>query len=112
MIHKDTHFYCTSSAINKIQKLTKKSFSVKLRIYITGGGCSGLQYGFKLDNIINKDDLIIIRSGIKIIVDPISLQYIIGGTLDFIENINGSKFIINNPNAKKTCGCGSSFNFG
>lgn len=80
-----------------------------LRIYIAGGGCSGFQYGFKLDKKKQKNDVIFYYSNISIIIDPISLQYLQGGKLDYIENLEGSKFIIINPNAKTTCGCGLSF---
>ncbi|MGI4816764.1 MAG: iron-sulfur cluster insertion protein ErpA [Janthinobacterium lividum] len=104
-------FKITITAINRIKKLLliKKNLQLKLRIYITGGGCSGFQYGFKLDNIMNKDDIHIKKSGITIVIDPISFQYLIGGKIDYIENLEGSKFIISNPNAQTTCGCGLSF---
>lgn len=101
----------SDNAIQKIKNLTseKKNSKMKLRIYILGGGCSGFQYGFKLDQNIHKNDFILEKSGINIIIDIISFQYLIGGKLDFIENLNGSKFVIKNPNAKTTCGCGLSF---
>ncbi|WP_343126673.1 iron-sulfur cluster insertion protein ErpA [Buchnera aphidicola] len=102
---------CTNSAKKQIRKLlnTKNNTKFKLRIYITGGGCSGFQYGFKLDKKKNKDDIISTNINNAIIIDSISLQYLSGGTLDFIENLEGSKFTIFNPNAKTTCGCGLSF---
>ncbi|AEH39727.1 hypothetical protein, hesB/yadR/yfhF family [Buchnera aphidicola (Cinara tujafilina)] len=94
----------------KNKKLIKiKIIKTKLRIYITGGGCSGFQYGFKLDKKQQKYDVIFKNSNICVIIDPISLQYLKGGKLDYIENLEGSKFIIINPNAKTTCGCGLSF---
>ncbi|VFP78126.1 Iron-sulfur cluster insertion protein ErpA [Buchnera aphidicola (Cinara cuneomaculata)] len=104
-------FNITIEAINKIKQLIiiKKKLKFKLRIYITGGGCSGFQYGFKLIKMINKDDLHIKQSGIEIVIDPISSQYLIKGKIDYVENLEGSKFIIINPNAKTTCGCGLSF---
>ncbi|WP_343183691.1 iron-sulfur cluster insertion protein ErpA [Buchnera aphidicola] len=100
----------TNSAIYYIKKLMKKKKNIKFRIYVTGGGCSGFEYGFKFDKKINLNDIIIKKSNIFIIIDPISIQYLIGGEIDYIENLNGSKFIINNPNAKSTCSCGTSFN--
>jgi iron-sulfur cluster insertion protein len=101
----------TDKAIKKIKNLikTKKNHDLKLRIYINGGGCSGFQYQFVFDKKINKDDIIITQSDISLIVDPISLQYIHGGKIDYLENLEGSKFIVTNPHAKNTCGCGSSF---
>ncbi|VFP85800.1 Iron-sulfur cluster insertion protein ErpA [Buchnera aphidicola (Cinara pseudotaxifoliae)] len=104
-------FDITATAIKRVKSLllVKKNLQLKLRVYITGGGCSGFQYGFKLDKIINKDDIYIKKSGITIVIDPISFQYLIGGKIDYIENLEGSKFMISNPNAQTTCGCGLSF---
>ncbi|VAX76441.1 iron-sulfur cluster insertion protein ErpA [Buchnera aphidicola] len=98
----------TINAINQIKKLVKKK-KLKLRIYITGGGCSGFQYGFKLEEKRKKDDIYFVDKGVGVIVDPISLQYLTGGKVDYIENLDGSKFIVINPNAQTTCGCGLSF---
>jgi len=101
----------SNSAIKKIETTIKKNNipNLKFRIYITGGGCSGFQYRFKFDKNKNDHDTIINTHGNIIIIDPISLQYLIGGKVDYIENLEGSKFIILNPHAKTTCGCGSSF---
>ncbi|XBC38363.1 MAG: iron-sulfur cluster insertion protein ErpA [Buchnera aphidicola (Floraphis choui)] len=101
----------SEKAIKQIDRIIKKekTSNLKLRIYITGGGCSGFQYNFKFDKNKNKDDIIITKSGVAIIVDPISFQYLIGGKIDYLENLNGSKFIIFNPKAKTTCSCGASF---
>ncbi|QCI24299.1 iron-sulfur cluster insertion protein ErpA [Buchnera aphidicola (Muscaphis stroyani)] len=101
----------SDKAAQKIQNLIleKKNKNLKLRVYISGGGCSGFQYQFILDDKINKDDIIINQCNTDLIIDPISLQYLYGGEIDYIENLEGSKFIISNPNAKNTCGCGSSF---
>ncbi|WP_422667151.1 iron-sulfur cluster insertion protein ErpA [Buchnera aphidicola] len=101
----------TDTAIKKIQELikNKKNKDYKLRVYISGGGCSGFKYQFIFDKNINQDDLIINQLDISIIIDPISLQYLYGGKVDYLENLEGSKFIVSNPNAKNTCGCGSSF---
>ncbi|CAL4042492.1 Iron-sulfur cluster insertion protein ErpA [Buchnera aphidicola (Phyllaphis fagi)] len=100
----------TSSALHRINILLKKKKNInsKFRIYIIGGGCSGFQYKFKIDKNINVHD-IIIRNQFTILIDPISFQYVIGGKIDYQETLEGSKFIVSNPNATSTCGCGASF---
>lgn len=80
-----------------------------LRIYVQGGGCSGFQYGFTLEEDISEDDEVIETDGVKLLVDPLSAQYLIGATLDYTESLQGSQFVITNPNATTKCGCGSSF---
>ena len=82
---------------------------LKLRVFITGGGCSGFQYGFTFDEDVADDDTIIDREGVSLIVDPMSFQYLVGAEVDYTEGLEGSRFVINNPNATTTCGCGSSF---
>nr|WP_222616057.1 iron-sulfur cluster insertion protein ErpA [Vibrio metschnikovii] len=82
---------------------------LKLRVYITGGGCSGFQYGFTFDESVNEGDTTIENSGVTLVVDPMSLQYLIGGVVDYTDGLDGSRFFINNPNATTTCGCGASF---
>ncbi|MGL6056383.1 MAG: iron-sulfur cluster insertion protein ErpA [Vibrio metschnikovii] len=82
---------------------------LKLRVYITGGGCSGFQYGFTFDESVNERDTTIENSGVTLVVDPMSLQYLIGGVVDYTDGLDGSRFFINNPNATTTCGCGASF---
>ncbi|MEL0630062.1 iron-sulfur cluster insertion protein ErpA [Psychromonas aquatilis] len=83
--------------------------NLKLRVYVTGGGCSGFSYGFTFDEKVNDDDTLIENSGVTLSVDPMSLQYLVGGTVDFIDGLEGSRFLVDNPNATATCGCGSSF---
>lgn len=83
--------------------------NLKLRVYITGGGCSGFQYGFTFDESVNDGDTTIINSGVTLVVDPMSLQYLIGGQVDYTEGLEGSRFFVSNPNATTTCGCGASF---
>lgn len=83
--------------------------ALKLRVYITGGGCSGFQYGFEFDEAQNDDDVAVGRDGVTLVVDPLSLQYLMGAEVDYRESLAGSQFVIRNPNAKTTCGCGSSF---
>ncbi|WP_343153899.1 iron-sulfur cluster insertion protein ErpA [Buchnera aphidicola (Mindarus keteleerifoliae)] len=103
--------FISKTAKNKIIELfkNKKNKNLKFRIYITGGGCTGFKYGFIFDEKINKKDIFLKKDNVPVIIDHISFQYLIGGTLDFIENLEGSKFTISNPNAKITCGCGLSF---
>lgn len=83
--------------------------NLKLRVYVTGGGCSGFQYGFTFDEKVNDGDTQIEKNGVCMIVDSMSLQYLVGGTVDYIEGLEGSRFLVNNPNAETTCGCGASF---
>lgn len=82
---------------------------LKLRVYVTGGGCSGFQYGFTFDEKVNDGDTTINKNEVTLVVDPMSLQYLVGGEVDYIEGLEGSRFLVNNPNATTTCGCGSSF---
>ena len=97
----------TDAAANKVKSLIseEENNELKLRVYITGGGCSGFQYGFTFD----EGDLTIEKAGVQLVIDPMSLQYLIGGTVDYTEGLEGSRFVVNNPNATSTCGCGSSF---
>ncbi len=101
----------TDAAANKVKTLIteEENDALKLRVYITGGGCSGFQYGFTFDEKVNEGDLTVENQGVQLVVDPMSLQYLIGGTVDYTEGLEGSRFIVNNPNATSTCGCGSSF---
>lgn len=103
----------TKSALNKIKFFINSSSTqhsqLKLRIYIYGGGCGGFQYGFVLDDQVSKNDILIENNGAVLVIDPMSLQYLFGGIVDYYEGLEGSKFIIINPNAKTTCSCGSSF---
>lgn len=101
----------TDAAAQKVKSLIteEENPALKLRVYITGGGCSGFQYGFTFDEKINEGDLTVENAGVQLVVDPMSLQYLIGGTIDYTEGLEGSRFVVNNPNASSTCGCGSSF---
>ena len=101
----------TDGAVKKILSLSEKQSEVKvnLRVYVTGGGCSGFQYGFSFDESIDEEDTCVSKKGANLIIDPLSLQYLLGSTVDYIEDLSGSKFIIKNPNAITTCGCGDSF---
>lgn len=100
----------TDAAANKVKSLVEEeNANLKLRVYITGGGCSGFQYGFTFDEKTNEDDLMIEKNGVALVVDPMSLQYLVGGVIDYVEGLQGSRFVVDNPNATTTCGCGSSF---
>ena len=101
----------TDAAAAKVKALITEEANpeLKLRVYITGGGCSGFQYGFTFDDQINDGDMTIEKQGVELVVDPMSLQYLVGGSVDYTEGLEGSRFIVTNPNAKSTCGCGSSF---
>lgn len=101
----------TDAAATKVKNLIadEENPALKLRVYITGGGCSGFQYGFTFDDQMNDGDMTIEKQGVSLVVDPMSLQYLVGGSVDYTEGLEGSRFIVTNPNAKSTCGCGSSF---
>jgi iron-sulfur cluster insertion protein len=101
----------TDSAATKVRALIEEegNTDLKLRVFISGGGCSGFQYGFTFDENINEDDAVIERGGVKLLVDPMSIQYLTGAEIDYTEGLDGAQFVIRNPNATTTCGCGSSF---
>jgi iron-sulfur cluster insertion protein len=101
----------TDNAATKVKALIddEGNDSLKLRVFISGGGCSGFQYGFTFDESINEDDAVIERGGVKLLVDSTSMQYLIGAEIDYTEGLEGAQFVIRNPNATTTCGCGSSF---
>jgi iron-sulfur cluster insertion protein len=109
----------TESAASKVWELIQEeeNYNLKLRVYVTGGGCSGFQYGFTFDETINDDDTVVSRTidadqksqEILLLVDAMSFQYLVGSEIDYKEDVEGAQFIIRNPNAKTTCGCGSSF---
>lgn len=101
----------TDSAITKIQQLLDEEGNpaLKLRVFVTGGGCSGFSYGFAFEERDTEGDSLIEQDGVSVLVDPTSIAYLTGAQVDFEENIEGARFIIRNPNAKTTCGCGTSF---
>lgn len=101
----------TSSAVNKVKTLVEEEDNpdLKLRVYVTGGGCSGFQYGFTFDEAVAEDDTRVEREGVTVLVDSLSFQYLAGAELDYSEGLEGSRFVVNNPNAATTCGCGASF---
>ncbi len=101
----------TDSAANKVKGLIEEeqNDNLKLRVFVSGGGCSGFQYGFTFDEDINDGDTTVEKNGVKLLIDPMSFQYLVGADIDYTEGLEGSQFVIRNPNAKTTCGCGSSF---
>ena len=101
----------TDSAAAKVADLIAEegNTDLKLRVFVQGGGCSGFQYGFTFDEAVNKDDTTFEKNGVTLLVDSMSFQYLVGAEIDYKEDINGSQFVIKNPNATTTCGCGSSF---
>ena len=99
----------TQNALNRINSVIEGEDASNFRVYVTGGGCSGFSYGFKFDKEIAFDDDIINFENFTILLDSMSYPYLFGSSLDYVEDLSGAKFIINNPNAKTTCGCGESF---
>ena len=101
----------SDSAASKVKQLIDEEGNpeLKLRVFVTGGGCSGFQYGFTFDEAINEDDTSLQKNGVTLLIDPMSLQYLGGAEIDYQENAEGAQFVIKNPNATSTCGCGSSF---
>ena len=101
----------TDSAASKVKQLIEEEGNpdLKLRVFVTGGGCSGFQYGFTFDEATNDDDTTLQKDGVTLLSDPMSLQYLMGAEIDYQENVEGAQFVIKNPNATSTCGCGSSF---
>jgi iron-sulfur cluster insertion protein len=101
----------SDSAATKVKQLIDEegNSALKLRVFITGGGCSGFQYGFTFDEAVNEGDTVIEKSGVTLLVDPMSFQYLVGAEIDYSEGLEGAHFVIRNPNATTTCGCGSSF---
>ena len=101
----------TESAANKVRALIEEEGNndLKLRVFVTGGGCSGFQYGFTFDEVQNEDDASMHKNGVTLLIDPMSYQYLVGAEIDYQEGLEGAQFVIKNPNAQSTCGCGSSF---
>jgi len=101
----------SDAAAHRVKELIEEEENpeLKLRVYVTGGGCSGFQYGFTFDEKANPGDLEIEKNGVVMVVDPMSIQYLIDGVVDYTEGLEGARFFVSNPNAKTTCGCGASF---
>lgn len=101
----------TPAAAGKVRELISEEGdeSLMLRVYISGGGCSGFQYGFTFDSAVGEGDVVVETEGVRLLVDPMSVQYLMGAEIDYSEGLEGAQFVIRNPNASSTCGCGSSF---
>jgi len=101
----------TDNAANKVKELIEEEGNneLKLRVFVSGGGCSGFQYGFTFEEAANEDDTAMEKNGVTLLIDPMSYQYLVGAEIDYTEGLQGSQFVIKNPNATSTCGCGSSF---
>jgi len=101
----------TDAAAERLKSLIEeeKNPNLKLRVFVSGGGCSGFQYGFEFDETVKDDDFTVEKSGVTMVIDTMSAQYLAGATVDFEDGLEGSRFVINNPNATSTCGCGASF---
>jgi iron-sulfur cluster insertion protein len=101
----------TDSAAEKVRDLVLEEGNpeLKLRVFVQGGGCSGFQYGFTFDEAVNEDDTEMKKNGVTLLIDAMSLQYLVGAEIDYKEDLQGAQFVIKNPNATTTCGCGSSF---
>ncbi len=101
----------SDSAANKVKSLIEEEGNpdLKLRVFVTGGGCSGFQYGFTFDEVQNEDDFVMEKGGVTLLIDAMSMQYMMGAEIDYTEGLEGAQFVIRNPNAVSTCGCGSSF---
>ncbi len=101
----------SDNAANKVRQLIEEEGNpeLKLRVFVTGGGCSGFQYGFTFDEVQNDDDSVMEKNGVRLLIDPMSYQYLSGAEIDYSEGLEGAQFVIKNPNATSTCGCGSSF---
>ena len=101
----------SDAAATKVSRLIEEEANpdLRLRVFVTGGGCSGFEYGFTFDEDVEEDDTLIVNQGVALIIDPLSLQYLSGAEVDFKEDLQGSRFVVNNPNASVTCGCGNSF---
>ena len=103
--------FFSDSAVAKVRELVEEegNSDLRLRVFVTGGGCSGFQYGFSFDESQDDEDTVIERDGVRLLVDPMSYQYLVGATIDYQEGLQGSQFVVQNPNDSSTCGCGSSF---
>ncbi|ABC32889.1 uncharacterized conserved protein [Hahella chejuensis KCTC 2396] len=109
--YEPTPIIFTDNAAAKVKSLIEDEGNdeLSLRVFVTGGGCSGFQYGFSFDEAVNEDDTIVEKDGVRLVVDSLSYQYLVGAEVDFREGLEGAQFVIKNPNASTTCGCGSSF---
>ena len=110
-VYEPTAMRFTDAAASKVRVLIdeEENDNLKLRVFVTGGGCSGFEYGFTFDEDMEDDDTAIEKEGVTLLVDSLSFQYLAGAIVDFKEDLQGSRFVVENPNATTTCGCGNSF---
>jgi iron-sulfur cluster insertion protein len=108
-MHADIGF--SEQAADKVRQLiaAEDNNALKLRVFVAGGGCSGFSYGFTFDDEVAGEDAVVEQRGVTLLVDPLSYQYLLGSQIDYVENLQGAQFVVNNPNASSTCGCGNSF---
>lgn len=101
----------SDQAADKVRQLiaAEGNHALKLRVFVAGGGCSGFSYGFTFDDEVAGDDAVVEQGGVTLLVDPLSYQYLLGSEIDYVEDLQGAQFVVNNPNAASTCGCGNSF---
>lgn len=101
----------TENAAMKVAQMIEEegNADLKLRVFVQGGGCSGFQYGFTFDEVINEDDTTMVKNGVQLLIDSMSYQYLVGAEIDYKDDLEGAQFVIKNPGATSTCGCGSSF---
>ena len=101
----------TDNAAMKVAQLIEEegNTDLKLRVFVQGGGCSGFQYGFTFDEVVNEDDTTMVKNGVQLLIDSMSYQYLVGAEIDYKDDLEGAQFVIKNPGATSTCGCGSSF---
>ena len=101
----------TDNAAMKVAQLIEEegNADLKLRVFVQGGGCSGFQYGFTFDEVVNEDDTSMVKNGVELLIDSMSYQYLVGAEIDYKDDLEGAQFVIKNPGATSTCGCGSSF---
>ena len=111
VIETPTPINFSDNAVKKVKELIEEEGTpdLKLRVFVSGGGCSGMQYGFTFEESVNEDDTKVEKDNVMLLIDPMSLQYLTGAEIDYQDNVQGSQFVIKNPNATTTCGCGSSF---
>lgn len=107
----DSGLVFSDQAAQKVRALIEDEDNpaLRLRVFVTGGGCAGFQYGFTFDELLADDDIVVDKSGVSLVVDSMSYPYLAGATIDYVEGLEGSRFVVQNPNAETTCGCGSSF---
>ena len=110
-IFEPSAFTLSVAAVGKVKTLMQQedNENLKLRVFVTGGGCSGFEYGFTFDEDVEEDDTRVNKSGVALLIDPLSYQYLVGSVIDYQEDLQGSRFVVINPNAATTCGCGNSF---